>query len=235
MKRGNKLDSHGIENAGFLREFIFGLNDGLVSTLSILAGLSGAVVSNNIIVLAGLAEIVAGSISMGLGAYISTKSEDEYFKSKIEKESKNIEDLPYIEINEIKDIYRKKGFNEKEVNLIVSKIIKHKATWLDTIIREKIGIKQEFDDPKKLGLTNGFSFVLGGLFPVLPFLFFQSSYPLIIGTISSLIILFTIGVIKSRITGRNWFVSGFELTFICLLAAALSYFAGKLINYLGGI
>ena len=200
------------KQGSLLREFIFGLNDGLVSTLSLLAGLSGALISNNIIILGGLAEIVAGSISMGLGAYISTKSEEEYYKSKIAKEKKSIEDIPSIEIN-----------------LIVNKITKHKATWLDTLIHEKIGIEENFEDPKKMGLTNGLSFIIGGLFPILPFFFFQASFPLLMGTVFALIVLFIIGILKSRSTGRNWFVSGLELAVICLIAASLSYLAGKVI------
>ena len=217
------------KQGSLLREFIFGLNDGLVSTLSLLAGLSGALISNNIIILGGLAEIVAGSISMGLGAYISTKSEEEYYKSKIAKEKKSIEDIPSIEIKELKDLYRKKGFNKKEINLIVNKITKHKATWLDTLIHEKIGIEENFEDPKKMGLTNGLYFIIGGLFPILPFFFFQASFPLLMGTVFALIVLFIIGILKSRSTGRNWFVSGLELAVICLIAASLSYLAGKVI------
>ena len=231
MKKEEINNSKEVEKGGFLREAIFGLNDGLVSTLALLAGLSGAVVDNWVIILAGLAEIISGSISMGLGAYISTKSESEYFKSKIEKERKNIIDLPNIEINEIKDIYRKKGFNEKEINLIVSKIIKHKSTWLDTIIHEKFGIGEKFDDPKKMGLINGFSFVIGGLFPIIPFFILKTTaYPLLFGTIFALIILFVIGVLKSKFTNRNWFLSGIELVLVCLIAASLSYFAGRLIT-----
>ncbi len=233
-KKGANSDISYVQNGGFLRESIFGLNDGLVSTLALLAGLSGAVVENWVIVFAGLAEILSGSISMGLGAYISTKSETEYFKNQIEKERKSIEDIPNIEIKEIKDIYRSKGFNEKEVNLIVSKITKHKATWLETLIHEKIGIGERFDDPKKLGLINGFSFIIGGLFPIIPFIFLKSIYPLAFGTIIALIVLFIIGILKSRLTGKNWFVSGIELSLVCLVAATLSYFAGRLIMIIGG-
>ena len=222
------------ENGGYLREFIFGLNDGLVSTLALLAGLSGAVVQNNIIVLAWLAEIISGSISMGLGAYISSKSENDYFKSKINTEKEHIKDIPNIEIKEIENIYRKKGFNEKEVNLIVNKIVKHKSTWLETLIHEKIGIGEEFDDQKKLGLVNGFAFVIGGFFPIIPFLFLKVNQPLIFGTILALVILFIIGILKSKYTGRNWLTGALELSFVCLLAATLSYFAGKLIIFIGG-
>lgn len=221
-----------VGKGGYLREFIFGLNDGLVSTLSILAGLSGAVVQNKVIILAGLAEIISGSISMGLGAYISTKSQNDYIKSKIKIEKEHVKDIPNLGIQEIEEIYRKKGFNEKEINLIVNKIIKHKATWLDTLIHEKIGIDDNFDDPKKLGLLNGAAFVVGGLFPIFPFFFIKISEPLIVGTILALIILFIIGIIKSKFTGRNWLIGALELSLVCLLAATLSYFAGKLITNL---
>lgn len=224
-----------VKEGSLLREFIFGLNDGLVSTLSLLAGLTGALISNNIIILGGLAEILAGSISMGLGAYISTKSEEDFYKSKIEKEKRSIEDIPNIEIRELKELYRKKGFNEKEINLIVSKIIKHKATWLDTLIHEKIGIGEKFEDPKVMGLVNGFSFILGGLFPILPFFFFKSSNPLLIGILFALIILFIIGALKSKISNKNWLSSGLELSVICLIAATLSYLAGKLITLIGNL
>lgn len=232
QKKKSELNS--IEKGDFLREFIFGLNDGLVSTLALLAGLSGAVVANWIIIVSGLAEILAGSISMGLGAYISRKSEIEYYKNKIEKERKAIGKIPNIEIKEIKEIYRKKGFNEKEVNFLVNKIIKNKIAWLDVLVHDKLGIVENFDDPKKIGLTNGVAFVIGGLFPLLPFLFFESANPLFIGTIFALILIFAFGAIKSRITGKNWFTSGFEMAFICLLAAGLSYIAGRLIFFFIG-
>ena len=232
MKKGVSL---AVKQGNLLREFIFGLNDGLVSTLSLLAGLTGAYVSNNIIILGGLAEIVAGSISMGLGAYISTKSEEDYYKSKIENEKISIEDIPNIEIRELKEIYRKKGFNAKEINLIVSKIVKHKATWLDTLIHEKIGIGEKFEDPKIMGFVNGLSFIIGGLFPIIPFFFFSTKNPLLIGTIFALIILFVIGALKSKISNKNWFTSGLELAVICLIAVSLSYLAGKLIILIGNL
>ena len=230
-----KEESLIVKQGSLLREVIFGLNDGLVSTLSLLAGFSGANVANSIIILGGLAEILAGSMSMGLGAYISTKSEEDYYKSKIEKEKRSIEDIPNIEIRELKELYRKKGFNQKEINLIVGKIIKHKATWLDTLVHEKIGIGEKFEDPKIMGLVNGLSFVIGGLFPILPFFFFNASSPLLIGTLFALVVLFIIGSLKSKISNKNWFSSGLELSVVCLIAAALSYLAGKLILLLGNL
>ncbi len=233
MKKESSLNIQ--KQGNLLREFIFGLNDGLVTTLSLLAGLTGALVSNNIIILGGLAEIIAGSISMGLGAYISTKSEEDYYRYEIEKEKKSIEDLPSIEIKEIKEIYRKKGFNKKEIDVIVNRIIKHKATWLDILIHEKIGVGEDFEDPKKMGLVNGFSFVFGGFFPILPFFFFQIKYPLLIGTLFAFFVLFIIGIIKSRSTGRNWLASSSELVVVCLIAALLSYYAGKLITLFSGV
>ncbi|MBI2671648.1 VIT1/CCC1 transporter family protein [Candidatus Woesearchaeota archaeon] len=222
------------EKGDFLREAIFGLNDGLVSTLSLLAGLSGAVVSNWIIVISGLAEIVAGSISMGLGAYISMKSELEYYKNQVEKEKKAISIIPNIEVEEIMDVYIKKGFTKKEAMEIVNKIIKNKRSWLETLIHEKVGLGEINEDPKKMGLTNGLAFILGGIFPILPFIFLETTYPLLIGTFFALIILFIVGSIKSKYTGKNWFSSGLELSIITLIAATLSYFAGRLINILIG-
>jgi len=223
------------EKGDFLREAIFGLNDGLVSTLSLLAGLSGALVDNWIIVISGLAEIIAGSISMGLGAYISMKSELEYYKNQIEKEKKSIAIVPNIEVEEIMDVYIKKGFTKKEAKEIVNKIIKNKRSWLETLLHEKVWVGKIGEDPKKLGLTNGLAFVLGGTFPILPFIFLETSYPLFIGTLFALIILFIVGSIKSKYTGKNWFSSGLELSIITLIAASLSYFAGRLINiFIGG-
>src|SRR3989344_4006117 len=105
---------------------------------------------------------------------LNTIQEAEFYKSEIEKEKNAITEIPNIEMKEIRDIYIKKGFTKNQADKIVNKIVKNKRNWLDTLIHEKIGISESYKDPKKMGLANGFSFIIGGVFPILPFIFLES-------------------------------------------------------------
>ena len=127
-----------------VREIVFGFNDGSVSTLALLSGVTGGALARSDVQVAGFSGVIAGAISMGIGAYISSKSEVEHHQSEIERELEETEKVPEIEREEIRQIYQKKAdFTEGELSLIVSRITSDKKTWLDSMMKEELGLFEE--------------------------------------------------------------------------------------------
>lgn len=167
-----------------VREIVFGFNDGSISTLALLAGVTGGALAPGQILVAGLSGVIAGAISMAIGAYISSKSEIEHHQSEIEREKREIEEIPEVEREEMRQVYMKKAdFTEEELNIIVNRITSDKKTWLDSMMKEELGLFEErFESPVKVGLIMLVAFVAGGLVPILPFV-------LLLASQSSLIVL----------------------------------------------
>ncbi|MFP3985615.1 MAG: VIT1/CCC1 transporter family protein [Candidatus Bathyarchaeia archaeon] len=214
-----------------VREIIFGFNDGSISTLALLAGVTGGALARSDILIAGIAGVIAGAISMGIGAYISSKSEVEHHRSEIERELQEIDEVPEIEREEISQIYQKKAaFNEEELDLIVNRITSDKETWLDSMMKEELGLFEErFEDPIKLGLIMFLTFVAGGLVPIIPFLLVSTPQTsLLASSIITFASLFAIGIWKTTFTNKHWLMSGIEMVFVGVLAATIPYAIGEL-------
>jgi len=215
-----------------VREIVFGFNDGSISTLALLSGVTGGSLSHALAVIAGVSGVVAGAISMGIGAFISSKSEIEHHRSEIERERREIEEVPEIEKEEILQIYRNKAaFTEEELEAIMNRITIDKNTWLDVMMKEELGLFEErFEKPTKLALIMFFAFLVGGLLPIIPFAFVGSAIDgLIIAAIVTFSSLFAIGVWKTTFTNRHWLISGLEMVFFGVLATVIPYLIGDLI------
>ncbi len=215
-----------------VREIVFGFNDGSVSTLALLAGVTGGALSQGNIIAAGLSGVIAGAISMGIGAYISSKSEIEHYQSEIKKEEQEIEQVPEIEKEEARQIYQKKAaFTDNEVDMIVNRIASDKKALLDTMKKEELGLFEErFEQPVKVGVIMFAAFVAGGIIPVTPFLLIQQSISSLIVSIAlTFTSLFIIGVWKTTLTGRNWLTSGLEMVGIGILATVIPYIIGDIL------
>jgi VIT1/CCC1 family predicted Fe2+/Mn2+ transporter len=221
-----------VPGSGVVREVIFGFNDGLVSTFALVAGVSGAVMSNAIVLLAGVAGMLSGAISMGLGAYISSKSQMEVYRREIEREKQEIEEKPSHEKAEIREIYRRKGFKGKELENIVKKISSNKDVWLQVMMVEELGLGiQRFDNPVKLGAVMFVAFVVGALIPVVPYVVINEvPAALQVAAALSLVGLFAMGSAKTVITKRSWLKSGIEMVVVGSVAAVVTYFVGTLIS-----
>jgi len=214
-----------------VREIVFGFNDGSISTLALLAGVTGGALARSEILIAGISGGIAGAISMGIGAYISSKSEVEHHQSEIERELREIEEVPEIEREEIRQIYQKKAaFAEEELDLIVKRITGNRKTWLDSMMKEELGLFEErFENPIKLGLIMFLAFVTGGLVPIIPFLFIPTPQTsLLASSTMTFTSLFAIGVWKTTFTNKHWLISGIEMVFVGVLAAAIPYMIGEL-------
>ncbi len=203
------------------------MNDGVISTLGFIAGMSGAVDNKNVILIAAFAELLAGSISMAAGAYISMKSQKEVFDAEIEREKREVENVPELEREELRDIYRKKGFNNDEVEMIVNRLTSTKEQWVNAMMHEELHLYPErLNKPIKVAYFMGISFVAGSLIPVLPIIFVHSELYLFVSIGVSILGLFGLGAGKASLTNKSWITSGLEMAFIGVMASAFCYFIG---------
>lgn len=216
-----------------IREVVFGVNDGLITTLGFLAGVTSSIQDHKIILLAAMAEIVAGAISMASGAYISSKSQRDFFQHEIAREKREIDEDPEHEKHEIRQIYAERGFSEDEIAMLIRRITSDKDLWLRFMLKEELGLGQEaFENPLRIGLTMGFSFLAGSVIPLVPYLFTSGGTALFISTIASIVFLFAAGAFRSRITKLNWVRSGFEMLIIGMSAALIGYLLGLVVSHL---
>jgi VIT1/CCC1 family predicted Fe2+/Mn2+ transporter len=220
-----------------LRAAVLGANDGLVSNLSLITGVAGAAADTHVLLVTGLAGLVAGACSMAMGEWLSVTSSRELYQSQIATEAAELEMAPEEEKEELTLIYQAKGLSESQARALAEQLISNKATALDTLAREELGI-----DPDELGgsawTAAGSSFVLfavGAIFPVIGFLFLAGEPAIWTGVALSALALFAIGAGTSLFTGRGLFFSGLRQLGIGLAAAAVTYGIGKAIGVsLGG-
>lgn len=213
-----------------IREVIFGMNDGLVTTVGFLAGVTGSISESRYILLAGIAEVVAGAVSMAIGGYLATKSQREFFHSEIEREKWEIERMPEKEAQEVRDIYGEMGFTRAEQDMIVKRVTSDKGLLLRFMKREELGLFDEhFDEPLNVALTMGLSFFCGSLPPILPYFFMTDPHSAIwMAILFSVLFLFLAGVAKTRLTQAKPLRSGLEMTLLGVLASAVGYALGWL-------
>ncbi len=212
----------------FLRHAIFGMNDGLVSTLALMAGLVGAAMGKEVILIAGFAEMMAGAISMSLGTYISTKSQLEFYGEEIEKEKKDLECSPQMEKEHVREIYRRKGFVGKELDNVVKRLTSNKKRWLNILVNEELGLNNsKMENAVIAGIVMFFAFIFGAFVPLSSFVFVPMDFALKTAIASSLLLLFFVGAGKTHFTGRSWIKSGFEMVLVGALATGVAYYLGE--------
>jgi VIT1/CCC1 family predicted Fe2+/Mn2+ transporter len=222
---------HRAGQAGTLRAAIFGISDGLVSNLALVMGIAGASADNRIIVLSGVAGLLAGSFSMAAGEYISMQSQRELFQRQIDLEREELKIMPEDEERELATIYRAKGLSSSEAALVAHRLMQDPEQALDTKVREELGL-----DPDELGSPWGaasysfLAFAIGAFVPLLPFLV-TSGRPAIIASVTlALLALFVVGVGVSLLTGRSAIFSGLRQAAIGAAAAVVTYGVGLVIG-----
>lgn len=216
-----------------LRAGVLGATDGLVSNLSLVMGVAGSGVSHTVVLLAGLAGLVAGALSMGLGEYLSVQSSRELFARELEIEAHELQTNPDAEVDELCTIYERKGFPSAQAHELAERIVRGDATFaLDTMAREELGF-----DPKQLGgsawVAAGTSLVLfafGAVVPLVPFVFFSGTSALVGAAIVSGIALFGLGAGITNLTGLNPFKAGTRQLAFGAAAAAITYGIGSLVG-----
>jgi len=222
---------HRSARSGTLRAVIFGVSDGLVSNLSLVMGVAGASDQGRLILLAGVAGLLAGAFSMAAGEYISMQSQRELFERQIELERAELEAMPEEEEHELAGVYVAKGFAPDEAARIAHRIFQDPDLALDTLVREELGL-----DPGELGSPWGAAggsfaaFALGAAVPVVPYVLASGDPAFVASLAVSLVALFAVGAAVSLLTGRGALFSGFRQVGIGALAAAITWAVGRAIG-----
>lgn len=215
-----------------MRDIVIGMSDGLTVPFALAAGLSGAVSSTAIIVTAGLAEIAAGSIAMGLGGYLAARSDAEHYASERRREQQEIKEKTEAEKVEVRDVFTSYGLTEEESAPIVEALSKRPQAWIDFMMRFELGLEEP--DPKRAltsALTIAGSYIVGGLIPLSPYFFFSpATKALYISVIATLLALLVFGYIKGRFTGTRPFRSALQTALIGGLAATAAFLIARLIS-----
>lgn len=224
MDEHNHEEGH-LESSDFLRDVVIGMSDGLTVPFALAAGLTGAVANSSIIVIAGIAEIVAGSIAMGLGGYLAGKTEQDHFNSELKREYEEVEKVPEKEKDEVKEFFQKIGLSEELQTKASEEIAQDKKQWVDFMMKFELGLDEP--DPKratKSALNIGISYAVGGIIPLSPYFFIEDSREALkFSAIATLICLFVFGYFKSKITGVPVLTGAFKVMLIGALAAGAAF------------
>lgn len=222
-----RLHDHGsTARLGLLREVVFGLEDGLVSTMGALVGIAIGTQNTYVVILSGLVIITVESLSMAAGSFLSSKTELEAQSHLLDEERREIQEVPKEEIKELREIYRKQGFSAKEVEILVRRVTANKSLWLQEMAHHELGIIPDATPPSSRAGVMGFSYILGGAVPLIPFFFLSVRAGVTVSVLLSVVSLFGVGAAKTKFTKRSWLRSGAEMMMISLSAAVLGYFIG---------
>jgi VIT1/CCC1 family predicted Fe2+/Mn2+ transporter len=215
-----------------VRDVVIGMSDGLTVPFALAAGLSGAVDATVIVVTAGLAEIAAGSIAMGLGGYLAARTDAEHYDTERLRESGEVDTMPDAEAQEVADVFRGYGLTDAQISPVVAAIRQDKNRWLDFMMRFELGL--EAPDPNRArvsALTIAAAYILGGLIPLSPYILLpnvQTALP--VSVIATLTALFIFGYIKGRLTGLNPLRGAFQTALVGGLAALIAFGIARLIG-----
>jgi len=213
-------------------DIVIGMSDGLTVPFALAAGLSGAVTNTHIIVIAGLAEIVAGSIAMGLGGYLAGKTEIDHYNAEQKREEWEVDNLPEKEKEEVRVIFAEMGMTEETQRQVVEEMAKDKAKWVDFMMRYELGLeKPDAKRARKSAMNIGLSYIVGGLVPLSPYIF--TTVPidgLKWSAIITVLCLFVFGFFKAKVTGQNPWSGAIRVMLIGSLAAAAAFFIARLFN-----
>ena len=220
-----------LKSSAFITDIVIGMSDGLTVPFALAAGLSGAVSSNSIVITAGIAEIVAGSIAMGLGGYLAGRTELDHYESELRREYAEVDKIPEKELEEIKEIFADYGLSETSQDLIANELSKDKDKWVDFMMKFELGLeKPKPGRATQSALTIGISYAVGGLIPLTAYFFSDNPHQgLIISSVITIFCLFIFGFFKSKMTGQPVIKGALKVTLIGIIAAASAFAIAKLI------
>jgi VIT1/CCC1 family predicted Fe2+/Mn2+ transporter len=231
MLRPTHVEKH-FTASDSVRDIVIGMSDGLTVPFALAAGLSGAVDAASIVITAGLAEIAAGSIAMGLGGYLAAKTDAEHFASERAREERETVEMPEEEAAEVAQVFRSYGLKDDTVAVVVDALRSDTKRWVDFMMRFELGLEEP--DPRRArtsALTIALSYVAGGLVPLAPYFFLPTVHEGLIGSIVvTLMALLLFGYIKGRYTTHRPLRSAWQTVFVGGLAAAAAFAIAKWIS-----
>ncbi len=215
-----------------VRDIVIGMADGLTVPFALAAGLSGAVASSALVVTAGLAEIAAGSIAMGLGGYLAAKTDHEHYVAERAREVRETEHLPEKEVEEVAEIFRSYGLPDEHIAPLIGSLRADPGRWVDFMMRFELGLEEP--DPmraRKSAWTIALSYVIGGLIPLLPYIWFRDVATALWWSVAvTPIALFVFGYVKSGLTGVPPWRGGLQTVLVGGLAAAAAFGIARLLS-----
>lgn len=217
----------------YVRDWIYGGIDGAVTTFAVVSGVAGAELSATIVLILGFANLIADGFSMAASNFLGTRAELEDYQRLKKIEYRHVEQFPEGEREEIRQIYKKKGFTGEELEKAVGLITADKDRWVQAMLTEEYGLPAEIRSPWKAALSTFSAFIICGLVPLISYLF-TAANAFLISSVLTGITFFLIGSVKSRWSTSSWLRSGAETFIVGSLAAALAYAVGVLLKDLAG-
>jgi VIT1/CCC1 family predicted Fe2+/Mn2+ transporter len=218
--------------SAFVRDIVIGMADGLTVPFALAAGLSGADTTTRIIVVAGLAEIAAGSIAMGLGGYLAAKNDADHYASELRREEREVEEIPEEEAREVLEVFETYGLTHAEAVPIVCSLRQRPRQWVDFMMRFELGLEEP--DPKRAprsAMTIAGAYIAGGLIPLAPYMLLNSAYSALMASVAAtLVALAVFGAIKGHYTGMPRLSSAIRTVVIGGLAAAAAFVIARLVS-----
>jgi len=243
-KKSIQKKSHGPEvhvtTGQYLGEFVYGAVDGTITTFAVVAGAAGASLSSGVVIILGFANLLADGFSMACGNFLSERTQRDYIEKERKREEWEIENVPEGEIEEIREIFKKKGFKGKDLERAVQIITSDKKVWVDMMMSDELGLLQSPKYPWKTAASTYFGFIVIGIIPLIAYVlsyffpFFQKD-TFRIAVIMTLVAMIIIGIIKRYATKKDLWKSVIETVFVGGAAATIAYFIGFFLRLIVGV
>ncbi len=232
-------EEHKLEQGKYLGDMVYGAIDGVVTTFAVVSGVVGASLSTGVLLILGFANLLADGLSMGVGGYLSAKSEQDFQRKEREREAWEIEHVPEGERREVEEIYRRKGFEGEDLDRAMEIITGDKEVWLDTMMVEELGIIEEQKNPAAAGVATYLSFVAAGFIPLASYLLagvlnIPPGQLFTLAIALTFVTLFAVGSARSLIITKPWYTAGLEMLVLGGLTAIVSYYIGNILSGLVG-
>ncbi|MEA3248853.1 MAG: VIT1/CCC1 transporter family protein [Patescibacteria group bacterium] len=219
-----------------IRELIFGLEDGIVSTGGAVIGIAAGTGDKKIVILSGIVIVIVEALSMAAGTYLSSKSKKQMLERKLKEEQEEIETLPEQEKDELRAMYRERGFEDEEIEILIRRITKNKDLWLEEMACKELGIGlAELEEPKGGAAVMWAAYTIGGFVPIVPFFLFDVNVAIAVAFVLGLIALFSLGWWKAHVTRTPALRGALEMMAIAASAGIIGFVLGKIIGSLTGI
>ncbi|MBO1435993.1 VIT1/CCC1 transporter family protein [Meiothermus sp. CFH 77666] len=215
-----------------IRDVVIGMSDGLTVPFALAAGLSGAVDNSFVVLVAGIAEVAAGPIAMGLGGFLAARSESDHYKAELEREWREVRELPERETEEVRAVFRRFGLDGEPLEQATQAVTAKPQAWVDFMMKEELGLEKP--DPKRAltsALTIGGSYIVGGAIPLIPYaLRLPMSSALLWSVAVTLVALAVFGAVKARFTGISMFKGAWQTALVGGLAAGVAFAIARLVS-----
>jgi vacuolar iron transporter family protein len=221
-----------VESRARIREFVFGIQDGLISTVGLLAGVQGATENNVVVIITGLTSMFAGAVSMATGSYLSSNAEKQIFDKELREAEQLAEREPYLAAEGLLNALSQEGLKKEQSYRLVKTLSQERTVFLRTFQEKVFGLgTAEINRPLQAALVMGISFVLGAVIPLLPYLLLTGMNALYLSIVLAALTLFSVGVFKGYLAARPLFFSGLEFFFIAVGASLFGYLIGLVVQY----